>query len=104
MSKNLFAFRNIASESRFRFLPVMITRLLLSLKKASASREHGWSFGEPTIQTTMRFANHRGGASVRDEIPLDIFASTRERTQSHESDVIVDLSPLSYRKPENLAT
>jgi len=62
----------------------MITRLLLSLKKAGASREDGWSFGEPTTHTTMEFAERRGGDITRDEIHLDIFASTQERTQVHE--------------------
>jgi len=104
MSMHLFVLQNIGSESRLRFLPVMITRLLLSLKKASAPQEHGWSFGEPTTHTTVRFAERRGGATTRDEIPLDIFASTRERTQSHESDVAVEIPPFFCRKQEDLAT
>jgi len=59
----------------------MITRLLLSLKKAAASKkEHGWSFGEPTMHTTMRFAGRRGDVT-RDEIHLDIFVSTQEGTE-----------------------
>ena len=63
---------------------MMITRLLLSLKKASASKEPGWSFGEPTTHTTMKFADRRGGAAMRDEIPLDtlLVVSTQERTES----------------------
>ena len=84
MSGHLSAFQNIASESRLRFIPVMITRLLLSLKKAGASRGDGWSLGELTTYTTMRFADRRGGVATRDEIPLDIFMSTQERTQSQE--------------------
>ena len=84
MLGHLSAFQNVESELRLRFLPVMVTRLLLSLKKAGASREHGWSLGEPTTHTTMKFADHRGGVSTRDEIPLDTFASTRETTQSRE--------------------
>jgi len=60
----------------------MITRLLLSLKKAAASKEeHGWSFGEPTTHTTMRFAGRRGDAT-RDEIHLDTFVSAQEGTES----------------------
>ena len=60
----------------------MITRLLLSLKKAAASKkEHGWSFGEPTTHTTMRFAR-RQGDTTRDEIHLDTFASMQEGTES----------------------
>jgi len=84
MSGHLSAFQNITSESRLRFVPVMITRLLLSLKKAGASREDGWSLGEPTTHTAMRFADRRGGVATRDEIPLDSFMSTQERTQSQE--------------------
>ena len=59
----------------------MITRLLLSLKKANASQEYGWNLGEPTVHTTMRFAERRGDVS-RDEMHLDTFASTHEETQS----------------------
>ena len=82
MSGYLFGLQNTESESRLRFLSVMITRLLLSLKKAAASRkEHGWSFGEPTTHTTMRFAGRRGDAT-RDEIHLDTFLSTHEGTES----------------------
>ena len=63
---------------------MMITRLLLSLKKAGASKEPGWSFGEPTTHTTMKFADRRGGAAMRNEIPLDtlLVAITQERTES----------------------
>lgn len=77
------ALQNIGSESRLRFVPVMITRLLLSLKKAGAPREPGWSFGELSTHTTMRFAERRGGAATIDEIPPDTFASTQERSQIH---------------------
>jgi len=65
----------------------MITRLLLSLKKASASQDYVWGLGEPTTHTNLRFAERRGGAITRDEIHLDTFTSTYEletRTQSHE--------------------
>jgi len=61
----------------------MITRLLLSLKKAGASQEHGWSLGELTTPTSMKFAERRGGDVTRDEIRLDIFAGTRGGNQSH---------------------
>ena len=84
MFEHLSAFQNIESELRLRFLLVMVTRLLLSLKKAGASREHGWSLGEPTTHTAMKFADRRGGFATGDEIPLDTFASTRETTQSRE--------------------
>ena len=84
MSGHLFTFQNIESESRLRFTPVMVVRLLLSLKKAGASREDGWSLGEPTTHTTMRFAERRGGDITRDEIHLDISPSMQERTQGQE--------------------
>ena len=64
----------------------MITRLLLSLRKAGASREDTWNLGQPTTHTTMRFAERRGGVSTGDEIRLDTFASTREGSQSQEHD------------------
>jgi len=63
---------------------VMITRLLLSLREAASSQENGWSLGEPTTHTTIRFAERRGGAATRDEISLDTFASTNEGTQIQE--------------------
>ena len=80
----LLASELTGSDQYFRYLSVMITRLLLSLRKANASQEHGWSFGEPTTHSTMRFAGRRGDISTRDEIHLDTFASTHERTQSRE--------------------
>ena len=84
MSRHLFASKTIGSELCRRFLPVMVTRLLLSLKKAVATQERGWKLGEPTTHTTMRFAEHRGGASAGDEIHLDTLASAPEETQSQE--------------------
>jgi hypothetical protein len=86
MSDHLFGFRSIGSELCLRFLPVMITRLMLSLKKAAISQEHGWSLGEPTTHATMGFAERRTGVSTRDDIRLDTFASTHERTQSQASE------------------
>ena len=82
MSKYPFAFQTIGSDPCLRYLQVMITRLLLSLKKAAASQEDAWRFGEPSEHTTMRFAEFRGGISTKDEIRLDIFVSTRESTRS----------------------
>jgi len=57
---------------------------MLSLKKAATSQEHGWSLGELTAHTTMRFAEHRGGVGTRDEIRLDTFGSMHEGTQGQE--------------------
>ena len=68
------------SEPCLRCVSVMITRLLLSLKKADASREYDWSLEEITTHTTMGFAGHRGVAT-RDEILLDTFASAHEGTR-----------------------
>jgi len=82
MSGHPFDFRHIESESRPRFPPIMITRLLLSLKKAGSSKEDEWSFGGPTTDTTIRFADCRleGGLTIRDETSLDTFSGARERT------------------------
>jgi hypothetical protein len=82
MSGCFLAFETIGSEPHLRFLSVMVARLMLSLKKAADSQQHGWCFGEPTTHTTIRFAERRGGVSTRDEMHLDIFASTHEGTQS----------------------
>jgi len=83
MSRHIFVSKKIESKSYLRFLPMMITRLLLSLKKAVATQEYGWNLGEPTAHTTIRFAERRGVARG-DEIPLDIFPSTHEETKSEE--------------------
>ena len=58
----------------------MITRLMLSLKKAS-TKEDAWSFGEPTMRT-MRFAEPRRVVTTRDEVPLDTFATGSVGTRS----------------------
>jgi len=84
MPERFLTWEPIGTDPCLRYLPVMITRLLLSLKKANASEEHGWSFGEPTTHTTMKFAERRGGADTRDEVPLDTCASTQEGTRSQE--------------------
>jgi len=62
----------------------MITRLLLSLRKANASQEHGWNLGESTTRTTLRFVERRGGGATVDAIYLDTFSSTHEGAQSQE--------------------
>ena len=72
----------IESESRVRFLPVMIARLMLSLKKASDSKQDIWSFGEPSSDTSVRFAGGRGLEAARDEIDLDDFRGRHEWTRS----------------------
>ena len=78
-----FAFfpETAGSDPRPRLLPVIVARLMLSLKKAANPREDGWSLGEPTTHVTMRFAERQGGVSTRDEVPLDTFASMQEGTR-----------------------
>lgn len=61
---------------------MMITRLLLSLKKIDASQEYVWSIGSPTVHTIVRFAGRRGGIAARDKIRLDTSASAQERVES----------------------
>jgi len=50
------------------YLPVMISRLMLSLKKAADPRRGEWSFGEPPTNSTnlpnIQFARPRGGANA----------------------------------------
>ena len=67
------------TDDRFRYLPVMISRLMLSLKKAADSQQ-GWSLGEPTLNgsklQSIRFFNSRKGTNGReDDITLDTFES-----------------------------
>ena len=50
---------------------MMITRLMLSLKKAAASQGDLWSFGEPTTFTRVKFATPQGLDTRRDEIGMD---------------------------------
>ena len=69
-------------ELGLRFIPAMITRLMLSLKKSAAPQEDRWSLGEPTVHSSMRFAERRGSVITRDEIHLDTFASMHEGAQS----------------------
>jgi hypothetical protein len=80
MSEYLFASETTESKQRLRFLPVMVTRLMLSLRKAALSQTPGWSLGEPTVHATMKFAERRG-LTTRDEMRLDTFASMQEGTQ-----------------------
>jgi len=63
------------------YIPVMVTRLLLSLKKAS-TQEYEWSLGELTTGT-VRFAEHRDFATTNDDsIYPDTIASRHEGAQS----------------------
>jgi len=58
----------------------MVTRIMLSLKKAAATRGSYWSFGEPTTVTGMRFA---AGARNRDG-PGDLITLETLRSKGQE--------------------
>ena len=75
---------NSRSEPHIRYLPVMIARLILSLKKASVSQECVWSLGEPSTTTSVRFAGSQGLGATRDEIGLDTFGGRHEGARSGE--------------------
>ena len=100
-SDYLFALQTIESNPRLRYLPVMITRLMLSLRKTNVSQERGWRLGEPTTYTTIRFADHRDGTSMGDEIAL---GDLRARTGGLEiepdgvNDITGDLSSSLHRE------
>lgn len=81
-SKCISPFKTVSSEPHLSYLPVMINRLMLSLKKAITSREQIWSLGEPTINIPMKFPGHRGLVTIVDEIRLDEFSSRGEEAQS----------------------
>ena len=78
MFKHPFAPEAIESDPRLRYIPVMIARLMLSLKKAGDSQEHGWSLVVSTTHNSIRFAERRGGVVTRDETPLDNFRACRK--------------------------
>jgi len=67
------------------YLPVMVGRLMLSLKKAASSQgDTSWSFGEPAVVTGIRFAERRGTVATGDEIRLDILSSCHEEARSRK--------------------
>jgi hypothetical protein len=55
----------------------MVSRIMLSLKKAADSQQKGWSLAEPTVNDTnyrsMKFFRPANGANEKkdDDIPLD---------------------------------
>lgn len=61
------------------YLPVMISRIMLSLRKAANPEYQGWSLGEPTAGgtnlQTLNFVRPRSGADWREAsgIPLDTY-------------------------------
>ena len=67
------------ADARSSYLPVMISRIMLSLKKAADSRQKGWSLGEPTADTTnfqgmTFFRPARDMNTKRDDVPLDTYS------------------------------
>jgi len=64
------------------YLPVMVSRIMLSLKKAADSHQTGWSLAEPTANATdlrsMKFFRPAKGANGKrdDDIPLDTILET----------------------------
>ena len=62
----------VGPEPHSRYLPVMISRIMLSLKKAAASQGDYWSLGDPSSFTGIRFADTvRGREAPGDEVPLE---------------------------------
>jgi len=76
-----FASETIWFNPRLRYLPVMITRLLLSLKKATVPNEQGWSLGDPTAHTYVGYAERRGRLFMGDGMRLETLASSDEGAQ-----------------------
>ena len=82
-SGRLVSSRLVESEPRVRYLPMMVARLMLSLKKASTSQEDIWSSGQPSTDTSVRFAGGRGlVGATRDEIGLETFRGRDGRIRS----------------------
>ena len=70
-----FFLRFPEAEPYVRYLPVMVARIMLSLKKAALSEGDQWSFGEPTTFTGVRFASDRDHDTPGDGIALKTFRS-----------------------------
>ena len=69
-----------------RYLPVMISRIMLSLRKAADSQQNGWTLGASsmigTSQPSMRFFNSRTGPNWKgEEIPLDTRMESQMETR-----------------------
>jgi len=63
------------------YLPVMISRIMLSLRKVAASQQH-WSIGEPTDLETIRFLRpRRDPDETGTEIPLSTLPRSQTTTQ-----------------------
>lgn len=60
------------TDGRFRYLPVMISRLMLSLKKAADLQETSRSLGQPSVSfdidlRSMEFSHPQKGAKWRED-------------------------------------
>ena len=71
------------TNDRFRYLPVMISRLMLSLQKAGDAERHGWVIGGPSLNSipvqNMRisYGPRRAGATVGEgDIPLKTYTGS----------------------------
>ena len=52
----------------------MVTRIMISLKKAAASQDEQWSLGRPASRFTgMAFAGHQDGDTQGNGVALDTF-------------------------------
>ena len=68
------------TNGRFRFLPVMISRLMLSLQKAGDAERHGWVIGGPSLNSIpvqnvrLSYGQRRTGTTVGEgDIPLNTY-------------------------------
>jgi len=66
------------TDGRFRYLSVMISRLMLSLKKAAASHQGDWSLVESStngnnFQSIKFFHTRKGTNGKEDDIALDTY-------------------------------
>jgi hypothetical protein len=70
-----------------RYLPVMISRIMLSLKKAADSQQKAWTLTEPTMTgpsfQNLKFFKPRRAANERqrETIPLHTFAESQTVTR-----------------------
>ena len=61
----------------------MISRLMLSLKKAAGTQQTGWSLGEPSVSAmgsnfqSIKFFHSREGTNGKEDgIPLDTYSDS----------------------------
>jgi len=65
------------------YLPVMVGRLMLSLKKAASLQgDPSRSFGEPAVNMCIGFAERRGTVATGDVIRMDTLSSGHEGSKS----------------------